>query len=179
VDRYRAYPGDYLQASAQANIPGCGGCTGGNGNGQITANTVAGATIDEQIAVWEHLSRSGFVNGSYTYAAAPETTTSAPSNPYGRYLQLIYDAQYAGATGSRHNLKTGNQIPSDILAEVDRKVDDGSATGGTLRFSAYSGDSAGGGTAPPAPPAVPACYDAAGNWAASAPLSFCGAANLF
>jgi prepilin-type N-terminal cleavage/methylation domain-containing protein len=175
LDRYRAYPGDYSQATT--SIPGCAACQNGNNNGQIRT-VAAGDAIEEQIAVWEHLSRAGFINGSYTYAAPPETTSSAPTNPYGRYLQMIYDNVYDGAPTTRHNLKTGNQIPSDILAEVDRKVDDGSATGGSFRFSAYSGDSAGGGTAPVG---SGSCYLAAApnNWVSNAPVPVCGGASLF
>jgi prepilin-type N-terminal cleavage/methylation domain-containing protein len=176
VDRYRAYPGDYLIASAQANIPGCGTCSGGNNNGQITANGVAGATTDEQIAVWEHLSRAGFINGSYTYGT-PETTASAPSNPYARFLQLIYDTQYANAgAASRHHLKTGNQIPSDILAEVDRKVDDGLATSGSFRYSAYGGATGAPALAGPEPGT---CYVAAGTWMSTSPIAECGGTSLF
>jgi len=176
LDRYRAYPGDYNQAVA--NIPGCAACQNGNNNGQITANTVAGATIDEQIAVWEHLSRAGFINGSYTYAAAPETTSSAPTNPFGRYLQMIYDNVYdPPASAVRHNLKTGNQIPSDILAEIDRKIDDGSATAGSFRFSAYPGQT-GAGTPPVG---SGSCYLAAApnGWVANAPVPVCGGTSLF
>ena len=174
LDRYRAYPGDYSQAVA--NIPGCAACQNGNNNGQITASGVAGATNHEQIVVWEHLSRAGFINGSYTYAAA-ESPSSAPTNPYGRYLQMIYDNVYDSAPTTRHNLKTGNQIPSDILAEVDRKVDDGVANGGSFRFSAYTGDSAGTGTAP----AAATCYAAGApnNWLSATPDSNCGGTSLF
>ena len=176
LDRYRAYPGDYAQAST--TIPGCAGppaCGNGDNNGQIQS-IAGGATIDEQIAVWEHLSRAGFINGSYTYAVAPETTTSAPANPYGRFLQLIYDNVYAGATGPRHNLKTGNQVPSDILAEVDRKVDDGVGDGGSFRFSAYAGQS---GLATGNPVAANCYTGAGGSWDSSTPDSNCGAASLF
>jgi len=172
LDRYRAYPGDYSQATT--TIPGCAAptlCQNGNNDGQITDN----GTVVEPIAVWEHLSRAGFINGSYTYGAAPESPTSAPANPYGRYLQLIYDGVYAGATGSRHNLKTGNQVPSDILAEVDRKVDDGVGDGGSFRFSTYPGQT---GIATGNPVAAD-CYAAGGSWDSSTPDSNCGAASLF
>ena len=175
LDRYRAYPGDYSQS--QANIPGCGACAMGNNNGQIRS-IAGGDAIDEQIAVWEHLSRAGFINGSYTYAAGAETNTSAPTNPYARYLQMIYDNVYdPPASSVRHNLKTGNQIPSDILAEVDRKIDDGSGTGGSFRFSAYPGQSTGGGTPPVG---SGSCYAAAApnNWVSSAPVPVCGGASL-
>ena len=42
-------------------------------------------------------------------------------------MDLTYDDAY-GIAGSpdKHNLKTGGQIPVAIIAEVDRKVDDGS-----------------------------------------------------
>ncbi|MEQ1775800.1 MAG: hypothetical protein ABL891_18645, partial [Burkholderiales bacterium] len=138
----------------------------GNGNGQIEAGS-------ESVLAWEHLSKAGFINGSYTCAAV-ETTTTTPSNPYGTRMQLIYDNVYDGAPTARHNVKSGNQIPSDILAEVDRKADDGSATGGTFRFSAYAGGGA-------APTGSGTCYlAAAGNvWAAATVVTNCGGVSLF
>jgi prepilin-type N-terminal cleavage/methylation domain-containing protein len=133
LDRYRALPGDYAQATN--NVPnvaagpcGVAGSLGnGNGNGSITT---AGS---ENILVWEHLARAGFINGSYTCATTASTGTS-PSNPYGGILDLQFDGAFFGAgAGSRHNLKTGGSVPSDILAEVDRKVDDGNPAQGSFR----------------------------------------------
>lgn len=173
LDRYRALPGDYNQATT--NITGA--TVNGNNNGQIQS-IAGGGTIDEHIAVWEHLSKAGFINGSYTYAAGAETTASAPTNPYARYLRLIYDNVYGtGTPTTRHNLKTGNQIPSDILAEVDRKIDDGVAPGGAFQFSAYDG----GGTGGSAPSGSGSCYAAAApnNWTAASPITNCGGASLF
>ncbi|HKA44626.1 MAG TPA: prepilin-type N-terminal cleavage/methylation domain-containing protein [Burkholderiales bacterium] len=179
LDRFRALPGDYAQASTNINCPTPPGCTNGNGNGQITVNGVAGATIDEHIAAWEHLSKSGFINGSYTYAAVPETTASAATNPYVRYIQLIYDASYGpvgGGAVARHNIKTGNQVPSDILAEIDRKIDDGNPIGGVFQFSPYDGGA--GGTAPTGG-AAGTCYTVAPTPAWSAPpITNCGGASL-
>ena len=167
LDRYRALPGDYTAASTNINGVAAGACgTGnGNGNGQIETGT-------ESVLAWEHLSKAGFINGSYTCLATEDTTTT-PSNPYGTRMQLVYDNVYAGAASARHNVKTGNQIPSDILAEVDRKVDDGNAVGGTFRFSAY----AGGGVAP----AAATCHAAAApnTWAAQTVDTNCGGASLF
>jgi len=174
LDRYRALPGDYNQATT--NISGA--TANGNNNGQIELNATGSGTgfqAAEYIAVWEHLSRSGFINGSYTFNAT-ESTATTPTNPYSRFLRLIYDGTYnTGTTAtSRHNLKTGNQIPSDILAEVDRKVDDGNALGGTFQFSVYDGGS--GGVAP-----TSSCYNgsAPNNWIANSPVTNCGGASLF
>jgi hypothetical protein len=76
----------------------------------------------------------------------------------------------------RINLKTGPQIPVNILAEIDRKIDDGNALRGTMRFSAY----AAGGAAPTAAN----CYETAagateGEWLAGTGEANCGAAILF
>jgi prepilin-type N-terminal cleavage/methylation domain-containing protein len=171
LDRFRALPGDYGQA--MTNIAGA--TVNGSGNGQITPNTVAGATIDEHIAVWEHLSRAGFINGSYTYAAGAETSASVPTNPYVRYIRVIYDNVYAAGGGaSRHNIKTGNQIPSDIMSEIDRKVDDGNPVGGVFQFSTYDGGGAGG-TAPTGG-AANTCYNGTA-WTVPA-ITNCGGASL-
>ena len=165
LDRYRALPGDY--SAATTNVPNCSACQNGNNDGQILLN----GAIVESISAWEHLSKAGFLTGSYVYAAA-NAPTSTPTNPYGAYVQLIYDNVYRDAaadTGNtRHNLKTGNNIPSDILAEVDRKVDDGLANTGQLRHSTF-------GTTTYA-----TCAVAATNaWQSQTPVANCGAATLF
>ena len=158
LDRYRALPGDYSQA--QANIPGCAACQQGDNNGRID-----GAA--EPISAWEHLSKGGFITGSYVYSATP-APSNTPVNPYGGLVQLIFDNVYQDATPTtRHNLKTGASIPSDILAEVDRKIDDGLANGGQFRFSSFGG-------------AAPGCFDAGtGAWQAATPNSNCGATTLY
>ena len=169
-DRFRALPGDYTQATNNVN----GATANGNGNGLITPIGVSGAPVDEHILAWEHLSRAGFITGSYTYAASPETPTSAPVNPYSRYLQIVNDGTYADAAATppaRHNVKTGNLVPSDLLAEVDRKIDDGNAITGAFRFSAYGG-------ATGAPALTGTCHTG-GVWTAQNPTPDCGAVSLF
>src|SRR4051812_2359949 len=112
LDRYRALPGDYAQATTNINgvstSSGCGVATSvgnGNGDGQILAGGTP-ASPSETTLAWEHLSKSGFINGSYT-CATTESATTSPTNPYGRYFIVKYDASYAGTASTRHNLKTG------------------------------------------------------------------------
>lgn len=162
-DRYRALPGDFTLATTQ--VPNA--TQNGNGDGQIT-----GA---ESIALWDHLSHAGFINGTYVYNAV-ENDATTPRNPYGAFVQVIFDAVYQGTAATpataRHNMKTGPQIPVDILAEIDRKTDDGLANSGSMRFSAY----AAGGVAPVAGN----CFDAGtGRWSAGNGQTNCGAAILF
>ncbi len=170
LDRYRALPGDYSLAQAQANIPGCGACFGGDGNGQIQ-------TVAESIHVWEHLSKAGFITGSYVSGSATPTAanTNTPANPYGSLIQLTFDNVYregaADIGSTRHNLKTGTNVPSDLMAEVDRKVDDGLANTGQLRHSTYTAGAAAGTFAQ--------CTGPGGGWLSTTQFANCGAALLF
>ena len=177
-DRYRAPPGDY--GLATTNIAGV--TADGNGNNLVEFAAACAAPScqpAEYIVVWEHLSHAGFVNGSYTFAPAPATPTSVPRNPFGAYVQVVLDNTYGtGPAGppipaTRHNIKTGNWIPSDILAEIDRKIDDGDPVGGAFQFSVYYGGV--GGAAPTGPGS---CYAAGppASWGAS--ITNCGGASL-
>ncbi len=168
-DRYRAFPGDYSQAIANIN----GATVDGDGDGRVEL-AGSGTATREDIAVWEHLSRAGFINGSYTYGVAPSPATNAIS-PYTVPMQLINDAVYAdsAAAVAKHNVKTGNQVPGDIIAELDRKIDDGDALRGSFRFSDY----APGGNAPVG---VGSCHTAGGQWIVTGSVSAnCGGASLF
>lgn len=169
-DRYRALPGDYVAAGT--NIPNVAAATNGNGNAQITGS--------ESVFAWHHLTNAGFISCSEctAEAAAPVTAsaTNSPSNANGGVMAIIFDGVYnngAAATGnSANNLKSGNQIPSNILAEVDRKIDDGNPRTGTLRFSTFTV----GGTAPSAATCAAVNTDL---WLVQTPDANCGAANLF
>jgi prepilin-type N-terminal cleavage/methylation domain-containing protein len=169
-DRYHAYPGDYAQALA--NIKDAS--QNGNGNGRVekTGTVVNGSVAEEDILVWDHLSHAGFINGTYLWAATASTATS-PTNPYNILLQIIYDNAYGVATSpQRHNLKSGSNIPVDIIAEVDRKIDDGMPYTGTFQFSAYPGN----GTAPTA--TCTSGSNTTDTWLATSGVTNCGAASL-
>src|SRR5258708_34130910 len=105
------------------------------------------------------------------------TAPTSPVNPYAGFLVLIYDADYDPTGGAaRHNLKSGTQIPANILAEIDRKIDDGIAITGSFRFSAHQGYTA----VPAVGPGAGNCYDAAGAWGIIGTVQTnCGAAGLF
>lgn len=164
-DRYRALPGDYRFAAQ--NIAGAAGS--GNGNGRIEAS----GTPPENILVWDHLSKAGLLNYGFSangaVSAAPATS---PANAYGAFLDLAYDNAYfdlaVAPPPSRHNLKTGGQLPVALLAEVDRKIDDGNAATGIFRGSAAFG--AGG---------LDNCWNVSGRWLLETGFPNCGGADLF
>ena len=169
MDRYRQPPGDF--ALAAANITGvstaCGAAGNpGGGNGDSRIDTAGG----EFILAWEHLSKAGFLNGSYTCTSNTAVTeASVPRNQYGGFLQLIYDNVYVGNPRSQHNVKTGNNMPADLLAEMDRKIDDGNAFTGSFRGSTYTSGAA----------TDANCWDGSGVWSAAGVAVNCGGAVLF
>jgi prepilin-type N-terminal cleavage/methylation domain-containing protein len=165
LDRFRALPGDYANATTTITGVSTAACNAGNGDGDGQVELAN----NENTLAWEHLSKAGFINGTYTCAATVSQATS-PTNPYGQYLNLIYDNQYGGTTPpNRHNLKTGAQVPSDILGEIDRKVDDGNALQGSFRAQVGGGVSA----------TATDCYSAAGVWVSTNVGPNCGGATMF
>ena len=174
LDRYRGAPGDLLPATALANIP-AGGVANCGGGGDSLINTDA-----ESACAWSHLSRAGFVTGNYSGAlvagALGFDPTNSPSNPFGGFVQLIFDATFADAASlgpaanARLNVKTGTNIPATVLAEVDRKIDDGLPASGSFVFSTWQGASPGTCVAGALPNAT---------WAIAAGATVCGGATLF
>jgi len=170
-DRYRSLPGDYASAATDINC-GATPCASGDGNGRIDAPN-AGGTHEELVA-WNHLSAAGFLNGSFTFTTGDATPTDAnsPKNAYSVYMQLGYDNNYGtGTPPSKHNVKTGGQIPVEIMAEVDRKIDDGNPYSGSFQFSVY---------APPGntAPSATACINGT-TWNIIGGDTNCGAVSLF
>jgi len=180
-DRYRALPGDYTLADVHLNCPG--GCPKGNGDSRIreTETPLAGSEVREDILVWTHLSSAGFLKGDYRMVAGSTIADqqNTPTNPYSALAQLAFDGRYGVADGGapHHNLKTGPQVPVEVLAELDRKTVDGKPYDGALQFSTFTAN----GTPGPQEGSVTACttaVDAAAPWNLAAGSTNCGAALL-
>ena len=146
-DRFKALPGDYADADATLD---CGTtlCLHGNGDGRIRDNETpaSGNQAHEDLLVWTHLCDSGLLKGDLhmTDGESQARDGNALKSAYSVYLQIAFDGMYGmNATGiPRHNLKTGAQIPVNVLVELDRKVDDARPYQGTLQFSGYQGNAA-------------------------------------
>lgn len=163
-DRYRGIAGDYLAASATANIPGAGASScGGDGDGLIEPATTG---TSEDICAWYHLSRAGFITGNYSGSGFAATTANSPANPFGGLMQIVWDDVYSGTASKVHNIKTGSNIPATLLAEIDRKIDDGLPDTGNFRFSTWGG-------------AVATTCTPAAVWAITSTAAQCGGASLF
>mgnify|MGYP003694779477 CR=1 FL=1 len=145
-------------------------------------------SVTEHILAWSHLAAAGFINGSYTTAASNVTTAApgnTPTNPFGAYMQVAYDGLWgvsANALGTpvlRHSIKTGNQVPVEIIAEVDRKIDDGNPNTGAFQFSTFIGTGPRRSiSAEPTRTAAPAVTTPTASWQVTNGQSNCGGASL-
>jgi len=139
-DRYRAFPGDYLNDQSKVNLPGAP--DGGNSDGQVNSNS-------ERARVWVHLEAAGYLTGGYTnpgetvaaddYACKP---TVCPDNGFGSGMNLSHGTMVQTAAANAHELISGRGIPVGVIAELDRKIDDGSPNSGAMQLGKdSSGDS--------------------------------------
>ncbi len=136
-DRYRAFPGDYTQASV--NLPGSP--ANGDGNGLVGGTTSTNPDV-ERAMVWMHLQSAGYITGGYddntaTVANADEygcPVTVCPNNGFGAGMNLNYGAMRQAGGSDAHELMTGRGIPVEVIAELDRKVDDGDPGSGAMQL---------------------------------------------
>ena len=141
IDRYRQVPGDMTAAAAASAIGDPTITVGGNANGRIDA-----ADWGEASALWVHLTRAGFLQGSYDGGATSATryraATLAPQNAFNGYMLLGQTRDYSTTGGGpsatqavRLGLVLGDNIPVDIARELDLKIDDQRPLTGALRFT--------------------------------------------
>lgn len=141
IDRYRQVPGDWSAANAVRAIPGV--TTGGNANGRLDA--AGGNDYTEALALWEHLSKARFIQGNFVGGNDQpnvDETDQAPRNAFNGFLMLYRSSDYFDQNANpseQLNLILGAGIPVNVLAELDRKIDDGLPRSGVLRHSVIAG----------------------------------------
>ena len=162
IDRFAALPGDYVQANIYIT-----GATAGDGNGLIA--------LQEAPLVFQHMTSAGYLRCpqcTETATAADPVASNALINTYGGVMSIWHDSDYysirGGASGAtpRLMIHTGPRIPSNIIAEVDRKVDDGSPNTGDFSFNYYDGQKS--------PPLVVECIKQDVKGATKGALYFAG-----
>jgi prepilin-type N-terminal cleavage/methylation domain-containing protein len=156
IDRFRRVPGDWGSDPATAAI-GITITGGGDDNGRID-NPEGTAAFVEPNALWEQLSKAGFIQGSYTGEPDPPTTNSnqTPLNAFNNVVLLGRTSDYVDRTTAsiRLGLVLGRGVPVDIARELDVKLDDGIPDTGVLRLAVTTGATFGDvGSSSPAPSA--------------------------
>ena len=133
IDRFSALPGDYAQANVYIT-----GANPGDGNGLI-------ADVEAPL-VFQHLTAAGFLRCAQCTETATTTTVNGSNalvNNYGGVMSIWHDSNFYAVKGGALNqsprlmIHSGPRIPSNIIAEVDRKIDDGTPNGGDFVFNEY------------------------------------------
>lgn len=164
-DRYKAIPGDDSGASTRWPTAAFGSTSvaavNGNGDGiinQSTAgiaysvnSTAAPSTGDPEAGLfWQHLRAAGFYPGAQTGS----DSVSLPADSQGGTIGVENDTVSTAGIGMGGILICMTSIPEKIASAVDKQIDDGNATAGSVRSIAAT-------AATPYPnltSAVPAAY---------------------
>lgn len=129
-ERYRAIPGDFARSDSQIDSA----ATPGNGNGRLDG-------AGERAGVWQQLALAGFINGQYDGSPARVdmatgtacAAQTCPRNPFGGYYQFNHASQATNVDSPALELYTGDQVPVNILSQLDARLDDGKPLEGRFR----------------------------------------------
>ena len=150
IDRYNFIPGDSTRAVQL--VPGAL-ARSDNGPGEEAGN--GRLTFGESVLAMQQLTGAGFLrcpqcNGgeaagaTTTDAGNPPTAENSLINQYSGIMSIwnesgLYAYRLIGTAGApttgRLQIHSGPRIPSNILSEVDRKIDDGIANSGDMVFN--------------------------------------------
>lgn len=150
LDRYQGIPGDFSRAEQFIR-----GVTNGNGDGilaTIAANTAITtddvSTADESLNAFNHLTAAGFLRCAQCNGVTKGksiTPSNTLQNSYGGTMALLHTQAFTildstglniiAADQPRLAVLSGGNLPSNIISEVDRKVDDGNPFSGDMVFS--------------------------------------------
>jgi len=143
-DRYRALPGDELNATVAARWPGPPIAVGGDGNGALCTgacvpvspyNTTpaAPASTYEPGLFWMHLRLAGFVPGPTTGVAS----TAQPNNAANGIIGVQANSGTSMSVGA--NIVCSSNLPDKIASAVDTQMDDAVAGTGQVRGQLQGG----------------------------------------
>lgn len=151
TDRFRALPGDYNKAAD--NIPDINSDQNGDGNGRVGYDDSNTPGVPDEAnrrretgLVWLHLAKSGFVSGNFNgkplglsdEAGWNCSTETCMVNAFNGPLLFIYANEQTGVSWASdmlnsNQLWSGKNLPVELLAELDRKLDDGKPSTGHFR----------------------------------------------
>jgi prepilin-type N-terminal cleavage/methylation domain-containing protein len=146
IDRFRMQPGDLTAAQALLVNNQASRAWNAPGDGWVT--------WDDSPQFFNNLAQSGFLSCAQcmtrgTAVATNLNNTNSPTNVFGTPIWFVSNLggndtaqQFLTPTGVTETpkpmLSTGTGISSEMLAELDRKIDDGDPARGQFRYSAWS-----------------------------------------
>ena len=111
IDRYRRVPGDWDKTTAGQAIGGTI-TSGGNNNGRLDGTPTV---YREPNALWEHLSKAGFINGSYTGGDSEPSTANGAARGCATGSPLELDIR----CGSLYRWRAAGNAAGAAFSEYD------------------------------------------------------------
>ena len=146
-DRFKMLPGDL--GATQITVVGGGALVAGTpSDGTVNIAAPGGVVTGDSGVMFQNLNAAGFISCaqcSGTAGGVASTTTNTMLNTFGDYLWYgniaggLTNTWWDAVGDARKALGTGSSTSSQILAELDRKADDGVPASGQLRVGTYSG----------------------------------------
>lgn len=124
-DKYKALPGDDLQAKAHNDST-----TAGDGDGKIEGAWNSTQVTDESLMFWEHIRKAGLAPGSTDITNAA-TNGFYPTNSDGGRVGVTSLQPISNLPGAYFMCSAG--ILGKYAKQLDLTMDDGLANGGSLR----------------------------------------------
>lgn len=141
IDRFHVVPGDWDGPSAENAIGVPMNSAGGNNNGRLDHPN--GTEYAEPVALWEQLSKSGFLQGAYVGGAPadePDVNSSqSPLNAFNSVVAIGRTRDYEGTNPVRLQVVVGRGVPAKVMRELDLKLDDGVPDTGIFRATRVDG----------------------------------------
>jgi len=125
-DRYRALPGDDLNASARWTVQAP---ASGNGNGVITGLYNDATLTTESHLFWQHLRIAGFVPGLTTGTGAG----TPPPNAAGGIIGVESGVVGTNGLGFTSLIICFSNLPEKVASAVDGQMDDSNPASGQVR----------------------------------------------
>ena len=136
-DRFRAVPGDDMNAAAR--VSGVTATTPANaqGNGAINGAWDSMTPTDETILFWQHIRLAGLTAGSTATPTAGTIAAFVPQNSAGGRLGISSTSPITGLTGSYFDCSSG--IDGRLVTQLDATLDDGVSDTGLVQARANNG----------------------------------------
>ena len=90
--------------------------------------------------MWTHLEAAGYITGGYSGAVLADgkeytcEATICPDNGFGTGMSIFHGAEVQSSSVNAHELISGQGIPIEVIAELDRKIDDDSPDSGVMQI---------------------------------------------
>ncbi len=132
-DKYKALPGDDLNAQIHLNAASGVTVVNGNGNGIINGNWNDGLALNtESFNFWQHIRLAGFGPGA-TNTSDPQYR---PTNAVGGYIGVTNSVSNDPITGMVGTyIVCSDSIPFKFAKQLDTTLDDGNTATGSVQVT--------------------------------------------